>query len=209
MQFPNLDNLTLLLTFIVPGFVTCQAIRLFSVPSRDGNNEYLATYITLSAINFVIGGLLIPVANSGAFNLFWRFAAWAAYVFLVPFVTGIVIGTMIQRNFLMWVSGKIPLRWLGVRPLSHIPTAWDWKFGSADEEFVLIVLTDGTRFAGLLGPDSFISSEPAERDLYVQKLFEPDLDGNWQPTEKSLYVAKDEIRTVEFWPAEMNDGETQ
>lgn len=67
------------------------------------------------------------------------------------------------------------------------------------------MLKDGTEFTGLLGPDSFISSNPNERDLYVQKLFERDDDGNWLETEKSLYVGKDEIRTVEFWPA-IQDG---
>lgn len=149
--------------------------------------------------------MIIPVANSSAFPMGWRVAAWASYVFAIPFLTGIIIGALVQRNFLIWLFKTRVLRWTGIKPINHVPTAWDWKFGQTAEQFVLIALKDGTEFTGLLGPDSFISSNPGERDLYVQKLFERDDDGNWLETEKSLYVSKDEIRTVEFWPA-IQDG---
>ncbi len=204
MQLPNIENLTLLLTFVVPGFVAYQGIKLFSVPNHGGGSDYLTAYVTLSALNFLVFGLLIPVANNSGFHVSVRFAAWGAYVFLGPFVIGIAIGTMIQRNFLFWMAEKAPFTWLKVRPLSHIPTAWDWKFGQTEQEFVLVVLKDGTEFSGLLGPDSFISTDPAERDIYIQKLFELDENGDWLATEKSLYVGKNEIRTMEFWPAGTN-----
>ena len=41
-----------------------------------------------------------------------------------------------------------------------MPTAWDWKIGDMTEQWVLVTLKDGTRFAGLCGSDSFISSDP-------------------------------------------------
>lgn len=129
MQLPSIDNLVLLLAFVIPGFVTYQAIRFFSVPVTRENKDFILAYVTLSALNFAIAGLLIPVANSNAFAMGWRVAAWAGYVFAIPFLTGIIIGALVQRNFLIWLFKSRAFRWIGIKPINHVPTAWDWKFG--------------------------------------------------------------------------------
>jgi hypothetical protein len=201
MQLPNMDNFILLLAFVIPGFVTFHALRLFSVPNARENKDFILSYVTLSALNFALAGLLIPVANSDAYSMVLRVTAWGAFVFVIPYVTGILLGAFIQKNFVAWMFQSPLLRWTGLKPINHIPTAWDWKFGQANESFVLVTLTNGTEFTGLLDSRSFVSSNPAERDMFIQMLYDRDIDGNWLETTKSLYVAKDQIKTVEFWPA--------
>jgi len=201
LKLPALGDIGLLLAFIVPGFVTYQGVRLFSVRIARGNRDFILVYVTLSALNFAVASLLVPVIHAAGLDLSNQLLTLAGYVFVVPFVTGIVLGTLIQKDILIGLFRRRPFRWTGIKPVSHIPTAWDWKFGQTDEQFVLITLKDGTEFTGHLGSASFISSETSERDMFVQQLYERDDEGVWQPTEKSLYVSKDEIRTVEFWPA--------
>ena len=66
-------------------------------------------------------------------------------------------------------------------------------------EWVLVTLKDGTRFAGFCGPDSFISSDPAERDLYIQWVYDLDDEDGWRSRgETGLLVAGGEISTIEF-----------
>jgi hypothetical protein len=87
-----------------------------------------------------------------------------------------------------------------MNPRHAEPTAWDFKLGRMSPSFVLIVLKDGTQFRGLLGARSFISSDPKERDLFLEKVFEVgDGEADWQPTEKSLLIGAGEIRSIEFF----------
>ena len=69
------------------------------------------------------------------------------------------------------------------------------------EQWVLVTLKDGTRFAGFCGSDSFMSSDPSERDIYIQQVYDVDDDNNWSSSaEKALLIIADEIQTIEFWP---------
>ena len=40
------------------------------------------------------------------------------------------------------------------------------------EQFVLVALRDGTHIGGLMGSDSFVSSDPAERDIRIQQIYD-------------------------------------
>ena len=76
------------------------------------------------------------------------------------------------------------------------------------EQWVLVTLKDGTRFGGFYGAQSFTSSSPDERDMYIQWVYDIDEDGTWSvpDSENGLLIAAGEIRTIEFLPYE---GESQ
>ena len=87
-----------------------------------------------------------------------------------------------------------------------MPTAWDWKFGNMDNEWVLVTLKDGTRFAGFCGAQSFISSDPAERDIYVQWIYDIDDNHHWQSRgETGVLITSGEVKTIEFWPYKIQE----
>ena len=68
-------------------------------------------------------------------------------------------------------------------------------------QWVLVTLKDGTRFAGFCGPESFISSDPGERDIYIQWVYDIDDENNWSLRGlHGVLIAAGEIQTVEFWP---------
>ncbi|MHC2792576.1 hypothetical protein ACVINZ_001588 [Mesorhizobium jarvisii] len=78
-----------------------------------------------------------------------------------------------------------------------MPTAWDWKFGQRTEHWLIIKLKDGTVFQGYYGPKSFASSDD-DRDIYVEQIFERDVEGKWVPMPNALWVQASEVSTIEF-----------
>ena len=88
-----------------------------------------------------------------------------------------------------------------------MPTAWDWKFSSMDSQWVLVTLKDDTRFAGYCGPDSFMSSDPIERDIYVQLVYDIDDENNWIPRgDNGVLITSGQVKTIEFWPCDLQEN---
>ncbi len=62
-------------------------------------------------------------------------------------------------------------------------------------------MKDGSTVAGLFRSHSFASSDPGERDLYIEQLWDIDDQGEWTVVagEKSILIAANEICFVELW----------
>lgn len=58
------------------------------------------------------------------------------------------------------------------------PTAWDYLFRKQRAYWVWLTFKSGKVMAGLFGPNSFASSFPNKRDIYVEKLLRLDENGN-------------------------------
>jgi hypothetical protein len=54
--------------------------------------------------------------------------------------------------------------------------------------------------AGEFGKNSFASSEPSERDLYLERVYQFSEDNPWQPVAKTsgILIKAEEIRYIEF-----------
>lgn len=192
------DALFLALTFIVPGFVLI-AVREQFVTGRERHGELrLIRCLTFSVINYAVFSAPIYLLISSDLSLFWKALSWMIIILVGPIVLGLVAGVFVQKDTLERI-----LRSVGLNPVHAVPTAWDWKWGRmASGEWVLVTLKDGTRFAGFCGKNSFISSDPAERDIYVQQVFSIEEDNKWVSTEGAVLVAAGEVQTIEFWPVE-------
>lgn len=95
---------------------------------------------------------------------------------------------------------------LRLNPVHPTPSAWDWTFEALGEQFVLVALRDGTHIGGLMGSDSFVSSDPTERGIYIQQIYDIDETDNWKPMDHGVLIAGGEISSIEFWPL-TNSGE--
>ena len=70
-----------------------------------------------------------------------------------------------------------------------------------EQQWVLVTLKNGTRFAGFCGARSFISSIPSEQDIYIQHVYDMDEDDEWHLREDcSVLITSGEVSTIEFWP---------
>ena len=92
-------------------------------------------------------------------------------------------------------------RLIKVKPISPIPTGWDWIFSRVDPCYVLVTLKDGSRIAGYLGSSSMASSDPDRKYLYIEKLYTIPEDGSdWVEFAGTLgiHISGDQISYIEF-----------
>lgn len=94
-------------------------------------------------------------------------------------------------------------------PIHQTPSAWDWTFSDLNEQYVLVKLNNGTMFGGFLGADSFISSDPDERDLYIEEIFETDDNDKWIANGHGVYLTGREISSIEFLPSTIDEEDSE
>ena len=192
----SLDNLYLILGFLVPGLIVLFVRSQFVTGRRPPHAAALLSYLTVSIIYYALALPLVDFVLSIQEPGYLKALAWFGLVFVGPAIFGLLLGINIQQGLL-----RRFLRWCRLNPIHVMPTAWDWKFGGMKDEWVLVTLKDGTRFAGFCGQHSFISSDPTERDIYIQWIYDIGDNNKWSPRgDTGVLIAAGEIRTVEFWP---------
>lgn len=158
--------------------------------------EGLLAYVTLSLIYHALTYPIAYPLYGMALSSSWNKAAWFILIFLGPAVIGLLLGLNIRKGWTKWLLTK-----LRINTVHPIHCAWDWRFGNCEECWVLAVLKDGTQWAGYMGVDSFMSSDSAERDIYIEKVYEILEEGKpWVPRTSSVWIAHGEIQSLEFWP---------
>ena len=195
LSFPQSD-IASILPLLIPGFVALgvrsQFMRGFS-PSQSKEN--LVIYLAFSSVyDTLVVRFIEPEWMTDS-------TIWFLVIFIiVPAIIGLLLGINVQRNFIRGALSRI-----GIFTTHAFPTAWDWVFSrGVSEQLVLVTLKDGTQFSGLFGLESFASSIPNERDLYIQWLYDIDEEGIWTPVDekgKGVLISASEISTVEFWPS--------
>lgn len=192
----SLESVYLALGLLVPGFITLFVRSQFVTGRRRSRSEDLLSYLTISVIYYALSFPFVGVTLSMDDSFYGRLLAWITLIFIGPAVFGFILGINVQTD---WV--RRALRRCGLNPVHVIPTAWDWKFGRMTNAWVLVTLKDGTTFAGFCGEDSFISSDPGERDIYIQWVYDVDPENNWSSRgDSGVLIAAGEVRTIEFWP---------
>ncbi len=198
----SFDNLYAAMGLLVPGLVILFVRSQFVTDRRPPQSSVLLSYLTVSLIYYAIAFPFLDHIRSMYENKDEKVWAWSILIFVGPAILGLLLGINIQKNLLHRL-----LQWCGLNPVHAIPTAWDWKFGNMPPQWVLVTLKDDTRFVGLCGLRSFISSDPAERDIYIEQIYDIDDEDNWSwRGEKGVLIAPGEIRTIEFWPYAPQEG---
>ena len=189
------DTLYLVLGFVVPGLVIVFVRSQFITGRTLKHADAILSYITISSIYYaaIFPVILFILSISSAWL---AYISWVIVIFIAPVALGMAAGLSAKNNLVRRLMTR-----LGMNPVHVMPTAWDWKFSSISNQWVLVVLKDGKKFAGFCGGDSFFSSDPGERDIYIQWVYDIDDENQWiSAGEKSVLIAAGEIRTVEFWP---------
>lgn len=197
MDLSTVDTVYVALAFLVPGFILSSVKSKLVTGRERQTSEQLLRYLTYSAANYALFSWLIYLLISQDMGIPVEAGLWFVVTFVGPAMLGALYGIAIKKN---WERNFFRL--LKLYPAHVVPTAWDWKFGNTTAQWVLITLKDDTKFAGYLGLRSFISSDPGERDIYVEYVYDITDAGEWLDVgQKSVLITSGEIRTIEFWPA--------
>ena len=195
LDLKSVDTLYPVLMFIVPGLIILSIRSQYVTGRRPSHSAALLSYLVASAFYYA---LILPFVDFAERPGVW---AWFFLVLVGPTVVGLLLGIEIQFDLL-----RTFLRWCHLNPVHSIPTAWDRKFGKMGSQWVLVTLKNGTTFAGYCDEDSFMSSDPTERDIYISWLYDLGDENQWlECEESSVLITSGEVSTIEFWPS--NSGE--
>jgi hypothetical protein len=113
-----------------------------------------------------------------------------------PALLGVISGKLSSRDWLRRFLMRV-----GLEPIHSIPTAWDYYFSRTPPVWLLVTLKDGSRVGGFFGEKSFASSDPGERDLFIEDVFRVVEDGEWQPVPRNngIFIKGEEIKHIEIW----------
>jgi hypothetical protein len=196
----NLDSLAIALTFIVPGFVLLSTLRALLPRRPTTGSDLIISCLTASSLNYAAWFWLVYYLTASGFGKahpLWTGLLWTVVTLSSPILLGVFLAHFDQRQYV----GKV-LHLLGFNPLHPIPAAWDFKFYNTSPVWVLVTLKDGGSVAGFWGSRSFASSDPAERDLYIETVYMiPRGKKPWQkiPRSAGMLIPGREIRHIEFW----------
>lgn len=187
--------------FSVPGFIILYFRAQFTTGRLPPLAEGAVSYVTLSliyqAISYPITSTQLFV-NAPMTLCYW--ASWFTFIFVVPAVIGGLLGLNVRKGW-----SKALVNYFGISTIHPINCAWDWHFGKCGEGWVIVTLKDDTKWYGFLGVNSFMSSDPAERDLYIEGVYVVENEGaSWTPRGNSVWIAHGEIQTLEFLPNHRN-----
>lgn len=108
----------------------------------------------------------------------------------------VFIGVVKQKEIIERLFEKI-----NINKIHPVPTAWDYYFSKQEASWIIVTLKNGKTIYGEFSDNSFASSDPEERDLYIEKTYSINEDMTWAEDEKSkgILISKDEIETIEFY----------
>lgn len=193
-EIKTLEQLSLVSAFIVPGlvamFVRCQ----FLTGRIDTSKDSLLGFFTISLIWAGITSPVLSWLGDIALPLHLRMLAWLGWAVVGPAALGVFLGVSASRSWF-----RRAMQWCGLRTVDGMPTAWDWKFGRSGTWWLVVTMKDGSKVAGFCGEASFVSSDPRERDIYMEQVWRVDENDRWtRHGEWGVLIPHGEIRCIEF-----------
>jgi hypothetical protein len=205
----------LFIVFLVPGFVfrTVEGQLVYLDKRLDWGRFALglltrSTLVYLPAIPFIYSGWQQNSVESDP----WRTTlGMVAVLLILPALLGLLSGFVRQKRFPQHLLRRIGL---GTFEQHHIPTAWDHLFSEVQPAWVIVRLKDDSRIRGLLGPNSYASSDPEDRDLFISHVLieDPDSDNGsfkFAPDTEGVYIRGEDISTIELSHYEEPDDSTE
>ncbi len=203
MNFDSMEHLFFVVAVFVPGFIYEAVLGKF-IPRHLSTMRELVLLRLFSgtALNYAVCSPVIYMLTIG--SLFPNSPAcqgfvWFGIVFIVPIILALLTAKLSQAGALERFIGYWPRR-LRLRTISPIPTGWDWVFGRTDPCFVIVTLKDGSSVAGYFGPQSMASSDPARRDIYLERQYAVPDSGEWVEVAQShgAFIDGSQIAFIEF-----------
>jgi hypothetical protein len=193
MDLPKADDLQSLIAALAPGLIILGIRQWFIAGPPPTLQERAIAYAAVSAVYYAVVNPIAAFLKAEMGTPPWIVDA-STYV-LAPAILGVLAAAGTKSDVVARLFSRI-----GLQPVHHIPTAWDYSFSRLNSgTFILVTLSNGSQVGGLYGGASFASSSSAERDILIEEVWEIG-DGEWtQPaTPRSILLCGRDVRTVEI-----------
>lgn len=203
-------QLLMVLLLLLPGIVYQSTRGTLTGPVPDDSSALARTVralgvsavlVMLYAVTFGphVLDLLSRVRPSqgaaGMSPIIRELAGWALLL-----LVGIPAALAVARKWLPtlriagWTTRKLNITF------NKTPRAWDFSFGNIGEAYVRVLTTDGTYLGGWYGQDSYVSSFPEPREMFLEQAHYMENDGEFGAAipRTSIYIRCDDVRAVEI-----------
>ena len=199
MQISTFDALLYTSVALLPGFIICGIVDAINPPSKQPEYKYFLKCLLYSIISCGCWSWLLYMINeSTRITPIGRWILMVITSIVGSSFIGFIIAVVKQKEIIRKIADR-----LKINTFPSTPTAWDYFFSKQEPCFVIVTLLDGKILQGWYGGDSFASSSPEERDIYLELNF----NENWEPDKEGLgvYIQKDQIKYIEFKKGEENE----
>lgn len=187
---------------VTPGYIILFMISKFTTgrPSFASSLAVSSAYYVTAWALFDFGSAVDVAMRLRDFDVSWQVAV---IVVGAPLAIGVLAGQAVSKEWLYQA-----LRFVKLEPVHGIPSAWDWKFIRANEQWITVHLKDGTNILARYCEDCFVSTDPNERDLYLSNVYRRDKGGSAVRDERvtGLLLTADSIHRIEFHEREAADA---
>lgn len=186
--------------FIVPGFVMAQIIDLICIKVKTDYGYHLIRCLYLSLIADIFGYLVFMLWKGfkGKIEPFLYWVSLFMVLMLLSSILAIILGCIKRSQFWRNLLAKI-----GIYVDHSIPYAWDYAFTRKDYFYLRIKLIDGTQVCGLYAARSFSSSEPDDRDILLEQVYDITEDNEMmvlkvRPKIKGIMIRGNQISSIDY-----------
>lgn len=205
----DVPQLLIFLIFVILGSVY-QAVRSrLRGPTPDDQD---VTNKLLRAIAFSAGLNALYAVFLGRWLL--RFAERAPADPRLAGLVGFALMVGIPSLFAFTDAWRLRRGWTLRATYDPTPQAWDFMFKDRESCFVRVRTKEGQWVGGWFGPNSFASSYPEPKDLYIESAYLMQPDGSFgdrQTSTLGIYIRCTEVDIVEFVgaaPEEESNGQS-
>ena len=197
MTLDSLDTVFYLGIFIIPGYVIKSVMDALNPVKKTSDSAFFFSCLALSFVNcaaysWAYVGFVEPLMQQKPAWHYW--IALLSVALATAVVISVPIGLLKQKKVFYRVT-----QMLGILSADPMPSAWDYLFWQQRTFFALITLVDNRKFYGWFGCNSRVSSDPEERDIFIEAIYKK--SGNKWIIDRDnvgVYIPKDMIRCIEF-----------
>ena len=169
----SLSQILVLLVFIIPGFVLMRVKRVAYPTAETSTASAVLDSLALSCVVYALASPLLYL------SYLYRWPVTRPVLFSTLSLLILLVVPCGLGGSYVWFTKTEKARWLReFLGFPHPdPTAWDYHFRKGKAYWIWLTFKSGKVMAGLFGPNSFASSFPHKRDIYIEKLLRLDEHG--------------------------------
>jgi hypothetical protein len=200
-MFETFSAVILIIVFLVPGFVwRVVEGKLIYLDKALEWEKFALGLLTRSAFVYLpFSPLILHGWKERWIETYpiWTGAAAIGFLVVLPSLYALASGAARQKA----LGAKI-LQQIGLKTFEqhHIPTAWDYLFSKFEPAWVVVTLKNGNKIYGFMSTNSYLSSDPKERDIYISHMLSKSAEGalEFVNNTRGVYIHADEVSVIEF-----------